>query len=52
MIDQNVLGLEIAVDQVEEVEVLEREHDLRGVKARVGLPTSSSAHASRHRVCG
>ena len=38
VVDENVLGFEISIDEVEKVEVLEAEDDLRRVKARVGLP--------------
>uniref|UniRef100_A0A182INX3 Uncharacterized protein n=1 Tax=Anopheles atroparvus TaxID=41427 RepID=A0A182INX3_ANOAO len=36
-VDQQVFRLEIAIDQVEIVEILERQHDLGGVEARVRL---------------
>uniref|UniRef100_A0A182Q467 Uncharacterized protein n=1 Tax=Anopheles farauti TaxID=69004 RepID=A0A182Q467_9DIPT len=36
-VDQQILRLQIAVDQIEIVQVLEREHDLGGVEARVRL---------------
>ena len=38
-IDEDVLGLEVPVDDVERVEILEGEHDLSCVKPRLRLAT-------------
>lgn len=41
LVDEQVLGLEVPVDEVERMQVLEGEHDLGRVEARVGLAGES-----------
>ena len=47
LVDKQVLGLQIAIQDLQVVQVLEREHDLRAVEARVRL--GKAAHAPQMR---
>ena len=44
LVDEDVFRLEVAVDDVERVEILEREDDLRRVERRVRLAVYSSTN--------